>query len=172
MMIIDDHWWSSKFIDDPLIITDIPDYGEACDDNGDSDDICVEVLTPQSGREWNTKRCLTGLSLPNMPPPPSPKYAPGGRLPPPCSQYYAPEQCLQYHGGWCCYTFLQTMMHHWWWAKSRHSHSYAESLNPMPIPSYLCVLKTLGYIRSTVSTLPIYASRVVDSSTTPAVKCS
>ena len=41
MMIIDDHWWSSKFIDDPLIITDIPDYGEACDDNGDSDDTCV-----------------------------------------------------------------------------------------------------------------------------------
>ena len=38
----------------------------------------LDVNPPASGREWNMERCLTGLSPPNMPPPPRPNMPPGG----------------------------------------------------------------------------------------------
>ena len=50
----------------------------------------LDVNPPAGGREWNMERCLTGLSPPNMPPPPRPNMPlGGGGLPSLCWIYYS-----------------------------------------------------------------------------------
>ena len=96
----------------------------------------LDVNPPAGGREWNMERCLTGLSPPNMPPPPRPNMPPGG------------GGCLHYAE----YTLsLRNLMH--WYAVleicngrdqliSCQSHFYAKPFHPpsVPIPSIWNIL--------------------------------
>ena len=63
---------------------------DECDDNGDGDDICVEVNPPLRERVKHEKM-PNGPFSPKYAPSPSTKYAPRGRRPPLYSQYTMPR---------------------------------------------------------------------------------
>ena len=88
----------------------------------------LDVNPPASGREWNMERCLTGLSPPNMPPPPRPNMPLGGGG--------LPSLCWIYHSLTKFDTLIRSIrdmqgqgLHHQ--LISCQSHFYAKPFHPL-----------------------------------------
>ena len=87
----------------------------------------LDVNPPASGREWNMERCLTGLSPPNMPPPPRPNMPPGGGG---CLHYAEYTLSLRNLMHWyaCIRDMQRQGLHHQ--LISCQSHFYAKPFHP------------------------------------------